>query len=462
MKLFNRLIHCSVLLALVVSLPLAAQQRIAGCLYDPAKADTVPMAVQLVRGNYIVPVSASLKKYCPTPQDQANTGTCTAWATAYAARTILMAQRKNIPNPILINQTAFSPSFIYNQIRHDQGCSKGAFLVDALFTLKSVGAVLYSDFGFDCSKQVSFDYKLRARSNAIQDYRKLFNANETADRSNIIKYVKKSLAEGKPVVTTIRYVRSLDDAKGLWSPPPLETSNYYHAVTVVGYDDNLYGGALEIMNSWGTAWGNGGFIWVKYDDFQRLCMEAYELVDFPSDTRPTREAFGATITLKQNTGSTMDIVGYGGQYRTQQTYRAGTRFQIQVANREQMYFYAFGLDNNNQCNQLFPANGSQSPLLSYDRSNIALPGEDLYIEMDDALGNEYLCMIYSRTPVNLWGVMQRVRQLQGRPVERIKRALREYDLLNDNDAVTYRSTTANFSAFGQVKAVPMVIEIRRP
>jgi len=462
MKLFHRLTYHSALLAVVISLPLAAQQRIAGCLYDPAKADSVPMAVELVRGNYEVPPASSLKKYCPTPQDQANTGTCTAWAAAYAARTILMAQRKNLLNTTLINQNAFSPSFIYNQIRHDQGCTKGAFLVDALFTLKSVGAVLHSEFGFDCSKQVSFDYKLRARSNAIQDYRKLFNANETADRSNLVKFIKKSLAEGKPVVTTIRYVRSLDNAKGLWSPLALETSNYYHAVALVSYDDNLYGGAFEIMNSWGTTWGNGGFIWVKYDDFQRLCMEAYELVDFPSDKPIARESFGATMVLKQNTGSTMDVVGYSGQYRTQKTYQAGTRFQIQVANREQMYFYAFGLDNYNQCTQLFPANSSQSPLLSYNRSNIVLPSEDLYIEMDDALGNEYLCMIYSRIPVNLWGVMQRVKQLQGRPIDRIKQALREYNLFSDSDVINYRASTAYFSALGQTKAVPMIIEIRRP
>ncbi|WP_250630084.1 C1 family peptidase [Rhodoflexus caldus] len=460
MKLFNHLTYRSVLMLLLLSQPLAAQERIAGCLYDPAKADSVPMAVELVRGNYIVPVTASLKKYCPTPQDQANTGTCTAWATAYAARTILMVQRRNISNATLVNQTAFSPSFIYNQIRRDQGCIKGTFLVDALFTLKSVGAVLHSDFGFDCSKQVSFDYKLRARSNAIQDYRKLFNANETADRSNIIRYVKKALAEGKPVVTTIRYLRSLDNAKGLWSPLPYENSSYYHAVTIVGYDDNRYGGALEIMNSWGTAWGNDGFIWVKYEDFQRICMEAYEMVDFPTEKPLLRETFGANIVLKQSTGSTMEIGGTGGHYRTNQTYQAGTRFQIQVANREQMYFYAFGLDINNECTQLFPSNSNQSPLLSYEHSNIILPSEGEHIIMDNAVGNEYLCMIYSSTPVNLWGVMQRVKQLKGLPMERLKQALREYNLLTD--VVNYRYSTADFSALGTAKAVPMVIEIRRP
>lgn len=438
-----------------------AQERVAGCLYDPARADSVPFAVPLMRGDYAVPQAASLKKFCPVPRDQANTGTCTAWAAAYAARTILMAQRKNISAPEAVNQIAFSPSFIYNQIRTDQGCSKGAFLVDALFTLKSVGAVFYSEFGFDCSKQVSFDYKLRARSYAIQDYRRLFSANATSDRSSIVRYVKKSLAEGKPVVTAIRYLRSLDNAREVWLPLPQETSNYYHAVTVIGYDDNRYGGAFELMNSWGTEWGNGGFIWVKYDDFQRICMEAYEVTDFPAEAPRERETFGATVSLKENNGNPIDIIGFGGQYRTVNTYRAGTCFQILTANREPIYFYAFGLDQYNQTSRLFPGVW-QSPLLSYNRSHLALPAEDACIKMDNSLGNEYLCLIYSRAPVDVEAVMQRVGQLQGRPLDRLKQALREQNLYNDREVINYRSASAHFSVRGNIQAVPMVIEIRRP
>ena len=31
-----------------------------------------------------------------------------------------------------------------------------------------------------------------------------------------------------------------------------------HAMCVVGYDDNKFGGAFLVMNSWGTGWGKGG------------------------------------------------------------------------------------------------------------------------------------------------------------------------------------------------------------
>lgn len=477
MKIFFPLLAC---LPLLAALPVAAQERIAGCLFDPAKADSVPYAAPLMRGDYNrVPKAASLKKYCPTPQDQANTGTCTAWAAAYAARTILMAQRKGFTNAPAVNGIAFSPSFVYNQIRRDPGCTNGAYLKDALSTLKIVGAVLHSEFGFDCNKPVSFDYKMRARNNAIQDFRRLFSVNETSDRSAIVPYVKKSLAEGKPVVTTIRYLRSLDNAKGLWTPAPQETSSYYHAVTLVGYDDNQYGGAFEMMNSWGTAWGNGGFIWVKYDDFQRICMEAYELIDFPAEiasvtpAKPDNTAtdntnftkgFGATILLRQNTGEVMQLmsIGHFGFYRTRHTYTAGTRFQIQISNREQMYFYAFGIDSRERKSRLFPLNDNQSPLMGYQQSNMMLPSEDAFIEMDNSPGNEYLYLVYSRQPIQIDELIQRVLEIKGvHPLERLKQALREKNLFHDGDRITYMTASANFYAAAYTKTVPMVVEIRR-
>jgi hypothetical protein len=51
-----------------------------------------------------------------------------------------------------------------------------------------------------------------------------------------------------------------------------------HAMTIVGYNDDVWTdinkngvvdpgekGALKIVNSWGTSWGNAGFLWIAYD-----------------------------------------------------------------------------------------------------------------------------------------------------------------------------------------------------
>jgi hypothetical protein len=44
---------------------------------------------------------------------------------------------------------------------------------------------------------------------------------------------------------------------------------------VVGYDDARYGGAFEVQNSWGTKWGNAGYIWIPYTVFTDFVFEAY-------------------------------------------------------------------------------------------------------------------------------------------------------------------------------------------
>ena len=38
-------------------------------------------------------------------------------------------------------------------------------------------------------------------------------------------------------------------------------------MTIVGYDDNKFGGAFRVVNSWGTDYGDNGFLWIKYSDF---------------------------------------------------------------------------------------------------------------------------------------------------------------------------------------------------
>ena len=44
-------------------------------------------------------------------------------------------------------------------------------------------------------------------------------------------------------------------------------------MTIIGYDNNKFGGSFEIMNSYGSDFGENGFLWIPYDKFYSLIVE---------------------------------------------------------------------------------------------------------------------------------------------------------------------------------------------
>lgn len=59
-----------------------------------------------------------------------------------------------------------------------------------------------------------------------------------------------------------------------------------HAIAVVGYDDAKFGGAFQLVNSWGPSWGARGFCWVSYEDMAELLKrdgEACAYTKFETD-----------------------------------------------------------------------------------------------------------------------------------------------------------------------------------
>jgi hypothetical protein len=453
-------VGCWLAVAFGIAAPARAQNVFGtGCLYDSVRYEKVPLTAPLVRGNYQLPEKASLKAYCPTPGDQGATGMCTAWSVAYASRTTLLAQRKRIDDKAQINAMAFSPSFIYNQIRLTADCSYGAYISDALHVMKTQGTALLADFALDCNREVTPTDKLKAKPFAIQDYKRLFS--RMTDDTGLLLPIKKSLSEGKPVVVSIRCFSSLETAKGVWNKQENDLSKGYHAVTLIGYDDNMHGGAFEIMNSWSPRWGNDGFIWMRYSDFEKNCMEAYEIADFPADPLPQQPAFGGEIALKKADGSTMPAVLDKGVYRTKDGYYSGTAFQFFISHQESVYLYALATDDGRKFKTIFPYN-NLSPLMSYKRGTIAFPGEDLYLQLDSRPGSDFLCVLYSRTPLDIEALRQRLEFLPGTLAQKLQTALGSTAVQAAN--VSYKANTIGFQTkpglLDKGAVVPLILEIK--
>lgn len=255
-----------------------------GLLFDDEAYEKIPLKAPLVRSLYgkSLPLSASLKKYSPTPSSQGTYGTCVGWSTAYAARTIIEAINNKWTDKTKITENAFSPGFIYKitKSENDYNCSNGTYIDQALQNMKEKGVPKYSYSMLSCPDNISNDVYQKAANYKIQDFAKIYGL--TDENSFKIEATKKSLSEKKPVVIGMNSPSSFQHTSGCWTPTENANISYGgHAMCVIGYDDNQYGGAFEIQNSWGSNWGNNGYIWVKYEDYANFSKYAYELIYIP-------------------------------------------------------------------------------------------------------------------------------------------------------------------------------------
>lgn len=461
----NKITYLNHLIAFVLVLgtfkPSYAQKYRTGCVLDKAKYATVPLAASLMRGDYHnMPSKVSLRKYAPIPKNQGAYGTCVGWSAAYAARTVLYARQKNMTDPILVTQNAFSPFFLYERAKTtlDINCQEGTSLVTGLKVMKDVGAVKFSNFSDRCGKRVTPKLVSDASEFKVKDFRRLF---ESETETGKVQLVKKSLSEKKPVIIGMQCcTESFLNARGkdVWIKSPKEDDNPDggHALTVVGYDDKKYGGAFELMNSWGTLWGDNGFIWVKYKDFQRYCFEAYEMVV----PQPRQITLSGKVKFTLSAGFDMQANYKEGLYQVNKPYYSGTLFRIYIANNEPAYVYAFASDLSGQASMIFPHKQGISPYLGYSSNNVAIPNEDLYIKMDDTQGVDYFCVLYSAEKLDIDKILQQVEKEQGSFKEKIYKVLG--NKMIPKDEITYaRDGSISFQGVSKRgKVVPVVVSIR--
>jgi hypothetical protein len=428
-----------------------------GLNFNDAQYDKDPKKATLTRSLYgSMPSSASLKQYAPTPQTQGSYGTCVGWSTAFCAFTITQAKKNGWTDKAVIDANTFSPGFVYNQIKmsSDVGCTYGTSISDALETIKTKGVAKFSDMNVSCPSSISMDVINKAANYKIKDYAKLFD--EYDMESVKIQAVKKSLSESKPVVIGMKCPSSFNNAKGYWVPTEDPTANHGgHAMCVIGYDDNKYGGAFEIQNSWGNWWGNDGYIWIKYADFETWVKYAYELIDIPAKQNVNVTDLAGAFKLVDSKGNSMPATFNGTYYKMKSPYKSGTRFRIYISNNEPAFVYAFGTDNTQKIYPIFPHKPNISAALNYKKNDVALPDEEHFIEMDKTVGTDYMCVLYSLDPLDINSIQSTIESSTGTFLSKIKNALGSK--LVDIQSIKYNPTSISFTAKSQGKTVVVIL-----
>lgn len=419
-------------------------------LGEDKEYNTIPQKVPLTRTFYVgMPAAASLKQFAPQPQSQGLYGTCVGWATTYAARTILEAQRNNWTDKRIITQNAFSPTFQYRLIQPENYQCEGAFTSQAIKSLKIVGAVPMKDFSVNDGEVLCPSYPMNttnfitAEAHKIEDYSTLW-VDDYFDKFGKIARVKKSLAEGNPVVISMICPASFDKvgSNGLWMPtesPDASTDGRQHgrhALCVIGYDNHKFGGAFEIQNSWGTEHGNGGYVWIPYADFADFVYQAFELIRF---TPPTPEApylagslrlydmddtKDLKVELAEKTRN-WNVVGTNTDftYRVVPSLISGSKMRMYLKSEQPAYVYMLGTGSvDKSVNTLFPVEG-MSAAMNYSSSEIALPSEEHYFEMDDVVGKDYIVVIYSKEPLAIENIRNDLASRTGTIADKLKKTI---------------------------------------
>lgn len=434
-----------------------------GCLPETNTERLPKQATLMTRDFYSLPSSYSLRQYCPTPQSQGQYGTCTSWATTYAFRTILDAVRNNWNHEEMITGNAYAPLFIYSQIKDkdDMQCRKGSQISEALLRLQNVGAVKKEQFDVMCADYIPDNIMSLASANKIGGFTTLVVYGQTLMDPVKVSVIKKAISQKQPVVIAMHISPSFNTAKDVWDGNTWGRDGY-HAMCVVGFDDNKYGGAFLIMNSWGSKWGNNGFIWVRYADFCRTVDQAYTgfLPNSPSPNN-NRNTLSGELAIKLSTGSEMQgkLVKSGEypHYEMSESYISGTRYRLIITNNEPAFVYVIGDDLTSNTSIVFPPREDISPALTYKHSHVAIPNEQWYIEMDDTKGKDYICVLYSKKELDIKSIAQQVKKGDGTFYQRIMSALGQ-NIVSKSD-LELKDDQIKFTASTKNSIVPIIAEI---
>lgn len=480
----------------MVSQIVHAQEKGTGLIFDPPSLRTIPYKAKLTFSSYAsMPTSASLEKYCPIPGDQGQYGTCVAFATAYHLRSILHTKRQlesgTKTATITSNTTLFSPSFVYEQIKNasDINCQEGTNPVDAFNLMLKVGTATIATQPYACGMPIKKEAIKESDAFKISDYQILYSVDET-DKDLKINATKKAISEGYPCMLGFIVAKSFYKINGgVWRQQDTDDGpsgkHGRHAMCVVGYDDNKFGGAFRVLNSWGTSWADKGFVWIPYADFAKyslMVIQAYGPVVKKPEPKPEPKPIDpvivsplkGSVSFKMNTGEVMnaskvltrnlvvtdDVPAYKEElvaYKMENAYKSGTKFRFFISTNTETYIYAFATDLTGKVNKILPFADNMSPHIGKN-SIVAFPSETKVVKMDDNPGTDYLLILYSKAPLNAEQMLTNMNAAKGGLSTKIKAALGDKLILPSN--ISY-SNTIGFETKNSTDGlvVPLMIEL---
>ncbi|HAO47608.1 MAG TPA: peptidase C1A papain [Chitinophagaceae bacterium] len=426
-----------------------------------------------------LPESVSLLRFAPERRNQGQQGSCVAWSSVYAARTIVEAASTGQN----ANNTSYSPAFVYNQIGLE-GC-QGAYIQNAMEFMTNKGVVAFNDFPYtdqDCSRQPNNALMNEASQNRMHGFTRLTDGESTQGIS--IRAIKEHLAKDAPVVIGMMVGGSFMQGmmgKELWTPTDQDRSQMGfggHAMCVIGYDDRkvakyasgeTYTGAFQIMNSWGTEWGNNGVAWVGYADFKEFVREAYGIDPMPKRGAAVSVALECAIGLVKNDDKQYIPLRLksGNIFETVNTVAPGTKFKMEVKNSVECYTYIFGQETDGSSYTLFPYPSKEDATKTSFSPYCGITGYRLFPRgkslVPDNVGNkDVFAIVVTKQPLDWYALNNAISKSSGSSYgDKVSTALNQSGVGNVRYAAGSGGTINFREEGGQQKAVICVVEVNK-
>lgn len=233
-----------------------------------------------------LPSSVDLSARLPPPGYQGPQSSCVAWALAYAVLSYYAGKPHGwqFTSP----DRLFSPAYLYNQIVQSSGnCDRGSRMSEALQLLQQDGVASLAQFPYDtsnCTRLPTAEVRAAGRRHRIQSWQVIAPGQ--------LDDIKGQLYKGHPVVFGL----SVSEAFLTWQGSRVYDDRTAprtlgHAMVFVGYDERRH--AFRALNSWGTGWGDQGFVWIHNDVVKQHARQMY-VIDVGVPPVP---ADGPTVTV---------------------------------------------------------------------------------------------------------------------------------------------------------------------
>lgn len=232
-------------------------------------ASTVPVLPSVYGYNSTLPAAYDLTPFLPPIGNQGRSNSCVSWSVGYYQRSAVMANRQQRSPQQAANQASAHDlhTIVKELVRDNLSCSDGTYFEKAYAGLINHGAVSNSLVPFSMGNGNCFNVRSGVNRDAFKlvGYRRVeLNNRSVSDAINVVKTAL--VREASPLTFGMNVSRSFENySGGVFRQHQNPYQGGGHAMTVVGYNDANQ--TFKVANSWGTSWGDNGFIYVDYNFF---------------------------------------------------------------------------------------------------------------------------------------------------------------------------------------------------